>query len=378
MCPNQILKIRLVPRHQHGVGVHVPSDMNARTLWWFMFTLCVGIRVRRRVPISWNTSIACQVPKPGKALHPQVCMRDRLIHVLDKVCKSYFAHLIRKKVTSDTPPVYTTMTHGYLRHRRRENAVGCLKTLKHRLLKVGITHSLTLADLSNVFCSMSHEQTDAALSDIVCAEDRDIAQTRYTHIFFVLDTIDGTLSMQPFTGGLQGDVFMVWMWLSSVQPVVAKWQCEQPDVDCFARACMSRSPQGVLSDGSVTVYADDVGKLLLHQRAGDDMAAPAGEVIKNVSLSSTSFDECLHEAGISQHRDKTEVIATFCGQGSFRAQKCFDTHFPTAKTVGRHLGSLQTVRNSNASEVAARCRSMWSGYHVLGLFFSGDDAETCQ
>lgn len=260
------------------------------------------------------------------------------------------------------------MTHGYLQHRRRENAVGCLKMFKHRLLKAGITHSLTVADLSNAFCSMSHERMDAALLDIVCVEDRDIAQTRYTHAFFVLDTIDGILSMQPSVGGLQGDVFMVWMWLSSFQPLIAKWQCDQPDFDCFARACIGHSPQGILSDGSVTVYADDVGKLLLHQQAGDYRAALASDVIRTNYLSASSFDTCLNVAGIAQHRDKTEVFATFCGQGAFRAQKHFDTHFSSAKNVGRHLGSLQTVRNSNANEVAARCKSMWNGYHFLGLF----------
>ena len=204
---------------------------------------------------------------------------------------------------------------------------------------------------------------DSALSDIVCEEDRDIAQTRYKNVYFVLDTIDGSLCMQPGSGGLQGDVFMVWMWLSGFQPLTAEWQCSQPDFDCFARACIGRSPQGSLSDGSLTVYADDIAKLLLHQRVGDPRAAPAVDVINKVSLSSSSLDTCLHRAGISQSRDKTEVLATFCGQGSFRAQKYFDTHFSTAKNVGRHLGSLQTVRNSNASEVAARCRSMWNGYH---------------
>ena len=97
MCPNRISNFRLVPRHQHGVGFHSPTEIVARSIWWSLITLCICIRMRRRVPMAWNTSVACQVPKPGKALHPEVCARDRIIHVLDQVGKGYFSHLIRKK-----------------------------------------------------------------------------------------------------------------------------------------------------------------------------------------------------------------------------------------------------------------------------------------
>ena len=64
---------------------------------------------------------------------------------------------------------------------------------------------------------------DRALSDIVCTEDFDIARTRYKETLFVLDCVDGTLCMSPGCGGLQGDNFMVNMWLSSFQPLVAEY-----------------------------------------------------------------------------------------------------------------------------------------------------------
>ena len=88
--PNGISNVRLVPRSLKGVGYSEPEPLTVTLCWWYMFSLCVAIRRRRRVPLLWNTSATAQVPKPGKHRDPNKCKRDRLIHVLDMIEKGTF------------------------------------------------------------------------------------------------------------------------------------------------------------------------------------------------------------------------------------------------------------------------------------------------
>ena len=87
---------------------------------------------------------------------------------------------------SPSPSMFSTMTHGYLRHHRREDAIGTIKIMKSRLASEHISHSLPLLDLSNAFCSLLREQMDAQLAQIVFAGDRYIAQTRCQQVYLLI------------------------------------------------------------------------------------------------------------------------------------------------------------------------------------------------
>ena len=129
--------------------------------------------------MMWNTSLACQVGKPGKQFHPDVCRCDRLIHIVGQIGKGLFAHLVRKKQESACPPIFTTVTHGYIKRRRREEAVGTVKIMKPRLERARVSHSVSLLDLSNAFGSVRFSHIDSVLPTVICAEDLDICQTSY-------------------------------------------------------------------------------------------------------------------------------------------------------------------------------------------------------
>ena len=117
---------------------------------------------------------------------------------------------------SPSPPTFSPMTHGYLRHHRREDAIVTIRIMKSRLASEHISHSLSLLDVSNAFGSLSYEQMDARLVRIVRAEDEEIAQTRYNQVYLFVDCPVQTISFSPGCGGLQGDTFMVLMWLASL------------------------------------------------------------------------------------------------------------------------------------------------------------------
>ena len=64
--PNNVSNARFVPRGKYGVGHKEPEPLDAKEFWWYMFSFCVAVRRRRRVPLLWNASAAAQVPKLGK------------------------------------------------------------------------------------------------------------------------------------------------------------------------------------------------------------------------------------------------------------------------------------------------------------------------
>ena len=368
--PNFISNVRLVPRVKAGIGSsEKPPEIDLSVFHFYMFSLCVAIRRRRRVPLQWNLSAAAQIPKPGKHRDPDPCKRDRLIHVLDVVGKGFFAYLVRKKLDSPGAPSFANFTHGYLKHHRREDAISAMKIVKSRLTAAQMSHSLSLLDLSNAFGSVSHEHMTENLSSIVCPEDFDIAQTRFTDVFFKVDSPDTCMCFSPGCGGLQGDMFMVFLWLVCFAPVVGRWNILVSQ-DCqLARCCIVRGPQAILSDTSLAVFADDVAKILVFQGPYEHRAVTSDHAWDKIRSAHTLFDDGLKLAGIAQNKQKAEVLPTFVGLGSFSSYKKILLE-PTARRHARHLGGIQEYSLSNAKEVAARIRGMWAILFLLGLFWS--------
>ena len=125
------------------------------------------------------------------------------------------------------------MTHGKFKHKSREGAIGAVRLFKHRPSVARMSHLLSLLDLSNAFASVDHEHMDSVLTHFIEPEDHDLAMLRYREFLFTVDCPDGVLELQPHCGGLQGDTFMVFMWLSAFAPLIAKWQTSQCSLDCF-------------------------------------------------------------------------------------------------------------------------------------------------
>ena len=334
-----------------------------------MFSLCVAIRRRRRVPLQWNLLVAAQIPKIGKHRDPDPCKRDRLIHVLDVIGKGFFAHLVRKKLCSPGAPAFANFRHGYLKHHRREDAIGAIKITKSRLTAAQMSHSISLLDLSNAFGSVSHEHMSANLSSIICTEDWDIAQTRFTDVFFIVDCPDTCICFSPGCGGLQGDMMMVFLWLVCFAPIVGNWNISVSHDSQLARCCVVRGPQSVLSDTSIAVFADDVAKILIFQGPREICAVTSDHAWETNRSAHELFDADLTLAGIAQNKQKAEVLPTFVGLGSFCSYNKFLIE-PIARATARHLGGIQSYSNSNSREVSARIRGMWSSFYMLGLFWS--------
>ena len=263
--PGRVSNHRLAPREKRGVGFVPATPAEAPLFRCYIYTLCIGIRRRRRIPMDWNVSQACSITKLGQQSNPNRCKRERLVHLLDPVGKGFLGHLVKKRQLSSPAPWYSDATHGYLKHRSREGAIGCVRMLKYRLSSAHISHMLRLLDLSNAFASVDHAHMDETLSHFVLEEDRDLAILRYRDTYFVIECPDGTVQMQSRCGGLQGDTFMVYAWLSAFAPLIAQFQTDQIEYDPLSRLCLCRAPDDKLTDSSLTIYADDLAKVFCLQ-----------------------------------------------------------------------------------------------------------------
>ena len=113
---------------------------------------------------------------------------------------------------------------------------------------------------------------------------------------------------------------MLFMWLSAVASSIAEWQTSQCSCDCLSLFSISRSPTRNAAEGSLTVYADDVGKIFILRDAGQYRSATASTAVAYFTASENSLHDCLEPAGIAPNNDNTEAIQTLFGEGPFHAR----------------------------------------------------------
>ena len=134
-----------------------------------------------------------------------------------------------------------------------------------------------------------------------------------------------------------------------------------------ATSGVQQSRQWDQSDASLTIYADDIAKILVLQQANDVRSICSEAALASITYCQECLDEELAAAGIAQHRSKAKILPTFIGQGSFSAcRHVLSTS--TSRASGKHLGGMQAYNNSNTSQVAARIRAMWAFVFTLVCF----------
>ena len=157
------------------------------------------------------------------------------------------------------------------------------------------------------------------------------------------------------------------MWLSAFAPAVADWQSSHACYDLFfSKSCICKSPAGTATDESLTVYADDLAKVLLLQNPGQYKSATASQARDCVASSASALQESLGPASIAQNEQHNQIGPTFIGEGSFHARRVFlNSTLSTGGAVGRHLGSMHSYCNSNNAEMLTRIKAMWAAFHHM-------------
>ena len=88
------------------------------------------------------------------------------MHLLDPVGKGCFSHIIRKG-KDHILQTLTHMTHGHVKDRSREDAIGSIRIFHYRWSAAQVSHVLELLDLSNAFGSVDLFTMDTALSSFL-------------------------------------------------------------------------------------------------------------------------------------------------------------------------------------------------------------------
>ena len=106
-------------------------------------------------------------------------------------------------------------------------------------------------------------------------------------------------------------------------PVIADWQNSLSVLDLSSRFCVSKSPRGQLSYAPLTIFADDMSKLLICQEPQEASADSSADATNLIKCARDCLDGELASAGIAQDRDEADISPTFIGHGSFREQHTF-------------------------------------------------------
>eukprot|EP00959_Pyramimonas_sp_CCMP1952_P108980 2278925-Pyramimonas_sp.AAC.1 len=151
-----------------GADTAITDAVEARQWMHKLFTM---IRFWGTVPSIWNCSRGFVIPKsalPGPR-------GKRIVHGLDPISKGFFEGLMRlgpKYVDSDCD-------HGFLRSRRREDAIVANMCTSWRLSAAGFSWCDSLKDLTNAFASSHWAKLDQACHNLV--RPRDIRLCRQRH-----------------------------------------------------------------------------------------------------------------------------------------------------------------------------------------------------
>eukprot|EP00959_Pyramimonas_sp_CCMP1952_P060491 1263778-Pyramimonas_sp.AAC.1 len=153
------------------------------------------------IPGLWNVSKCFALPKAA-APGPK---GKRAVHGLDPVGKGFFEGLMR------IGPKYTDSDcdRGFLRARRREDAIVTNMCFSWRLSQAGYSWVDSLKDLSNAFASSKWEALDQATRTLVQPRDLNLCRQRFRRAGCVLPAADGPLFLRPGCGSLQGDPYAV-------------------------------------------------------------------------------------------------------------------------------------------------------------------------
>ncbi|CAE8638109.1 unnamed protein product [Polarella glacialis] len=136
------------------------SPIVQRLLWVFLLAL----RRAGHCPYIWNTSFAVPLPKlNGKKL----CAAFRLINLLEPIGKAWHAGLFQL----GEPQLYD-WAYGFMKHRRREQAILQQRRLQYRIQQAGYNWFTISWDVANAFPSVAHNALDSVIRERCLQGDR--------------------------------------------------------------------------------------------------------------------------------------------------------------------------------------------------------------
>jgi hypothetical protein len=154
--------------------------------------LCILIRQLSRSPALWHVSLGA--PVSG-------CLGLRLIHILDAFGKAFFAG-----IWTQIAPGIDSHCFGFVKHRRREEAILVIKLACWRLVALGHSWLAAFYDMTNAFPSIDQDLVAQTL--ISSADQWDLPlllQRLFEAVLVIQDATAGEQWWRIGSGTLQGD-----------------------------------------------------------------------------------------------------------------------------------------------------------------------------
>ena len=357
-APAEVWRLLLFPAEHLSQGHTLPPGTHG-SCEGLLRTLLYLVRRNQEVPWLWNLSSPVELDKSnGK----RGCAGKRLIHKLDPIGKSFFHMLWTRQ--GDVARHYAC---GFLRHRRREQAILQQRCLNWKLQKTGQSRVSVLYDVKNAFPSPSHASLDLAVCSNCRPADANLLCLRHRAAFILVrDPFKPEFTLvQIGCGNLQGDRVAPSQFLAVYHPPLDEWNDRCRRMEHGGQFVLRDPVSGLQVDTALSTFADDVARTHVVPRIAD--FSPTMQTLDS------HFDACLGRLHMGQNHDKKELLVRLMGKGAQLAmQRIYHGHIQVrgrCQRVCKYLGSLLHHSGATSPEVSNRIAVAKRNWAIMRKFW---------
>ena len=357
-APAEVWRLLLFPAEHLSQGHTLPPGTHG-SCEGLLRTLLYLVRRNQEVPWLWNLSSPVELDKSnGK----RGCAGKRLIHKLDPIGKSFFHMLWTRQ--GDVARHYAC---GFLRHRRREQAILQQRCLNWKLQKTGQSRVSVLYDVKNAFPSPSHASLDLAVCSNCRPADANLLCLRHRAAFILVrDPFKPEFTVvQIGCGNLQGDRVAPSQFLAVYHPALDEWNDRCRRMEHGGQFVLRDPVSGLQVDTALSTFADDVARTHVVPRIAD--FSPTMQTLDS------HFDACLGRLHMGQNHDKKELLVRLMGKGAQLAmQRIYHGHIQVrgrCQRVCKYLGSLLHHSGATSPEVSNRIAVAKRNWAIMRKFW---------
>jgi hypothetical protein len=357
-APAEVWRLLLFPAEHLSQGHTLPPGTHG-SCEGLLRTLLYSVRHNQEVPWLWNLSSPVELDKSnGK----RGCAGKRLIHKLDPIGKSFFHMLWTRQ--GDVARHYAC---GFLRHRRREQAILQQRCLNWKLQKTGQSRVSVFYDVKNAFPSPSHASLDLAVCSNCRPADANLLCLRHRAAFIMVrDPFKPEFTVvQIGCGNLQGDRVAPSQFLAVYHPALDEWNDRCRRMEHGGQLVLRDPVSGLQVDTALSTFADDVARTHVVPRIAD--FSPTMQTLDS------HFDACLGRLHMGQNHDKKELLVRLMGKGAQLAmQRIYHGHIQVrghCQRMCKYLGSLLHHSGATSPEVSTRIAVAKRNWAIMRKFW---------
>lgn len=252
--------------------------------------------------------------------------------------------------------------HGFLRGRRREDAMLSQFVMSERASKVGVPFVTVFHDMANAFPSMAQSALLKALPQVVAEPECTFFAQRIINSVCGAPLGDNeTLEFIPGSGAPPGTAEAPILFAKAFQPVITEWNLELAhDTRPFRVRCAFSAR---VVDGSLNLFADDICRKL------PIITGTAAEATTLLAKNQAELDNRIRAVQLQQNHSKVIVVPALRSGRQNRilaeAGHVNGQVVPTARYLGARLAWNNNLRVELQFRVEAAAKNWYAYRRVL-------------